>query len=219
MTRDRKENAVGNLLYIKASPMGELSYSEAVAEAFIESYLQSHANDKIKIINLFEKELPDFDFKAASAKYKIMHNKEHTPADKKIWEKIVSVIEEFKFPDKYVLAVPMWNFSIPYRLKQYIDIIVQPGLTFTVNKDGDYEGLVKNRPIFTAYARGGEYKSGTDAETFDLQKKYLELILAFIGFSDIRSLVVEPTLAAEPEVAKQKRAEASEKARQMAKEF
>jgi FMN-dependent NADH-azoreductase len=210
---------MSNLLYIKASPMGERSYSEAVTEAFVKSYKQNHTSDKIKTINLFEKELPEFDFKAASAKYKIMHNKEHSAEDKKIWADIVSVIEEFKSADKYILAMPMWNFSIPYRMKQYIDIIVQPGLTFTVNKDGSYEGLVKNRPTFIAYARGGEYKAGTGAEAFDLQKKYIELILAFIGFSDIRSLVVEPTLAAGPEVAKQKRDEAIEKAKQMAKEF
>ena len=210
---------MGNLLYIKASPMGELSYSEAIADAFIEAYKQSHPNDKIKTINLFEKELPEFDFEAASAKYKIMHNKEHSAEDKKIWGKIVSIIEEFKSADKYVMAVPMWNFCIPYRLKQYIDIIVQPGLTFTVNKEGGYEGLVKNRPVFITYARGGEYKLGTDAEAFDLQKKYLELILKFIGFIDIRSVTVEPTLAGGPDVAKQKRDEAVEKARQMAKEF
>lgn len=210
---------MGNLLYIKASPMEELSYSVAVADAFVDSCLRSHLDDKIKIMNLFERKLPEFDFKAAGAKYKIMHNKEHSPADKKIWGKIVSVIEEFKFADKYVLAVPMWNFSIPYRLKQYIDIIVQPGLTFTVNKEGGYEGLVKNKPVFIAYARGGEYKADTGAEAFDLQKKYLELILAFIGFSDIRSLVVEPTLAAGPDVAKQKRDVAVEKAKQMAKDF
>ncbi len=223
---------MGNLLYINASPMEELSYSVAVAEAFVESCLRSRPDDKIKIINIFEKKLPEFDFKAASAKYKIMHNKEHSPADKKIWGKIVSIIEEFKSADKYVMAVPMWNFSIPYRLKQYIDIIVQPGLTFTVNKEGGYEGLVKNKPIFIAYARGGEYtrrsdsrrntrgqEVGTSAEAFDLQKKYLELILRFIGFSDIRSLVVEPTLAAGPDVARQKRDEAIEKARQIAKKF
>jgi FMN-dependent NADH-azoreductase len=38
---------------------------------------------------------------------------------------------------------------------------------------------------------------------FDLQKKYLELILAFIGLTNVRSVVVEPALAAGPDVAKQ----------------
>jgi len=210
---------MSSLLYIKASPMASLSASIAVADAFVDSYRQIHPDDSIKIIDIFEEPLPAFDFKAATAKYKIMHNEEHSEHDKEIWEKIVFTIEEFKSADKYVMAVPMWNFSIPYRLKQYIDIIVQPTHTFLVTKDGNYEGLVKNKPIFVAYARGGEYPSGTDKEVFDLQKRYLELILGFIGFSDLRSLIVEPTLAGGMDIANKRRADAIEKARQMAKHF
>ncbi|MHC4337206.1 MAG: NAD(P)H-dependent oxidoreductase, partial [Planctomycetota bacterium] len=79
--------------------------------------------------------------------------------------------------------------------------------------------LVKDKPVFIAYARGGEYPAGTAGEGFDLQKRYVELILRFIGFSDIRSVVVEPTVVRGADVAKQKRAQAVEKARQMAGEF
>ena len=207
------------LLYIKASPMGELSYSIAAADAFIDSYRRSHPDDEIITIDLFKKRLPAFDFEAASAKYKIMHNKEHTARDRRIWDRIVTIIEEFKSADKYVMAVPMWNFSIPYRLKQYIDIIVQPGYTFSVNKDGNYEGLVKNRPVLIVYASGGEYTAGTAAEALDSQKKYLEMILAFMGFTDIHSAAVEPTLAKGQDIAKQKQAEAIEKVKQSAKDF
>jgi len=210
---------MANLLYIKASPMGERSSSIAVADAFVDSYLQANQNDNIMTIDIFKKPIPAFDFQAASAKYKIMHGEEHSPQDRRIWGEIVSVIDEFKSADKYIMAVPMWNFSIPYRLKQYIDVIVQPGYTFTVNEDGNYEGLVTGKPVFITYARGGEYPPETNKEAFDLQKKYLELILAFIGFSDIRSVVVEPTLAGGPDIKKQKLVEAIEKARKMAKEF
>jgi FMN-dependent NADH-azoreductase len=199
--------------------MGELSYSTAAADAFVEAYKQSHGTDTIKILDLFKEKIPEFDFQAASAKYKIMHGKEHTQQDKKIWSEIVSVIERFKSADKYVWAVPMWNFSIPYRLKQYIDILVQPGLTFTVTSTGAYEGLIKNKRVFIAYARGGEYPPGTPGEAFDLQKRYFELILGFMGLTDIKSVIVEPTLAAGPETAKQRRTAAIEKAKQMAKEF
>jgi FMN-dependent NADH-azoreductase len=129
------------------------------------------------------------------------------------------VIDEFKSADKYVVALPMWNFSIPYRLKQYIDIIVQPGQTFTVDASGNYEGLVKDKPILVAYSRGGQYPSGTEGEAFDLQKRYFELILGFIGFTDIRRVIVEPTLAGGPDVARQKREAAIEEARQMAQDF
>lgn len=113
---------MSTILYIKASPLGGLSYSIAVADAFIESYRRSHPDDEIKIIDIFQQKLPEFDLLAATAKYKIMHTEEHTKKDRQIWQQIVSVIEEFKSADKFVFAVPMWNFSIPYRLKQYIDI-------------------------------------------------------------------------------------------------
>jgi FMN-dependent NADH-azoreductase len=209
---------MSNILYIKASPRTGRSHSVAVADAFIESYRQSHPDDDVKTMDIFKQKLPAFDLPAVTAKYRIMHGEEHTQKDRRIWAKIVSVIEEFKSADKYVLAVPMWNFSIPYRLKQYIDIIVQPGYTFTVKEDGGYEGLVKNKPVFIAYARGGEY-SADAAKALDMQTKYLELILGFVGLSDIRSVIIEPTLAGGSDVAKQKQTEAIEKARQIAKVF
>lgn len=210
---------MSKVLYIKASPMKERSYSVAVADAFVETYKKTHPGDQVKVLDLFLANLPAFDFVAASGKYKIMHGKSHSPEEKAAWDKVVAVIEEFKSADKFVFAVPMWNFSIPYRLKQYIDILVQPGQTFTVDSAGSYKGLVTGRPVFIAYARGGEYPAGTPGEAFDLQKKYLEMILGFIGLTDLRSVIVEPTLAGGPAVAEQKRSAAIEKARQIAGTF
>ena len=210
---------MASILYVKASPRLKRSYSISVADAFLETYAQSHPDDKVNTIGVFERSLPVFDLGAVAAKYKIMHGQEHSKGDEKIWSEIVKTIEEFKSADKYVFAVPMWNFSIPYHLKQYIDILVQPDQTFGVTEDGSYEGLVKDKPVFVAYSRGGEYLAGTDAEALDLQKRYLELILGFMGLTDIRSVVIEPTLAAGRDVAQQKLAEAVAKARQLATEF
>jgi FMN-dependent NADH-azoreductase len=210
---------MSKVLYIKASPMKERSNSIAAADAFVDAYKKSHPNDEVKTIDLFSMKLPDFDFIAASGKYKIMRGKPHSPEEKRAWDKIVATVAEFKDADKYVLAVPMWNFSIPYRLKQYIDVIVQPGQTFTVDSGGNYKGLVTGKPAFVVFARGGEYAKGTPAEQYDQQSKYVESILRFMGFTDIRSLMVEPTLAGGPEVAEQKRNAAIEKAKQMAGEF
>jgi len=210
---------MSKVLYVKASPMGELSFSLGVADAFVDAYTRNHPEDEVDVLDLFKQQIPTFDSQAASAKYKIMHGKGHSHKDREIWDEIVSIIDRFKSADKYVMAVPMWNFSIPYRLKQYIDIIVQPGYTFAVREDGSYEGLVKGKPVFIAYARGGQYVPGTQAEGFDLQKRYLELILGFIGLTDIRSVTIEPTLAGGPELAKQRRTEAIKKATQLAGDF
>jgi FMN-dependent NADH-azoreductase len=135
------------------------------------------------------------------------------------WRAVEALIDEFKSADKYVMAIPMWNFSIPYRLKQYIDILVQPTYTFKVTDEGGYAGLVTGKPVFLACSSGGEYPPGTAAEAFDFQTKYLKLILGFIGLTDVRILAIGPTLNRGPEVAKEKRAEAIARAREMAQSF
>lgn len=210
---------MSRLLYIKASPRRTRSFSIAVADAFVDSYLHAHPGDEVFTLDVFREKLPAFDYTAVAAKYKIMHSQPHSDKELQIWNRIVACIEQFKSADKYVFAVPMWNFSIPYRLKLYIDIIVQPGLTFSMDKNGNYIGLVKNKPVFVAYARGGRYPPGSEQEAFDLQKKYLELILAFVGLNNIRLVAVEPTLAEGPEVAQKQKAEAIEKAKGIALTF
>jgi FMN-dependent NADH-azoreductase len=209
---------MSKLLYIQASPRIERSYSIAVADAFVSAYKKANPKDEVLTINLFKKDLPSFDGLAVQAKYTILHGLKHTPEERAAWKKVEEVIAEFKSADKYVMAVPMWNFGIPYRLKQYLDIIVQPGYTFSYSPQEGYKGLVLGKPIFVSYSRGGAYEKGSAAEAFDLQTKYLQLALGFIGFTDIRTLVVEPTLAG-PDVAKQKREEAIAKAKEMALKF
>jgi FMN-dependent NADH-azoreductase len=165
-----------------------------VANEFVGAYVKKNPAVHVVTINVFHDDIPAFDGEAVQAKYAVMHGAEHTEAQQEVWARIQKTIEQFTSVDKYVFAVPMWNFSIPYRLKQYIDVIVQPGLTFTVNENG-YEGLVKDKPAFIVYARGGRYAPGSGAEAYDLQSKYFEQILQFIGFQDIKTMFVEPTLA------------------------
>lgn len=206
---------MAKLLYIQSSPRKERSKSNQVAAAFIESYKQAHPKDTVETLNVFEENLPSFDGLTVQAKYSILHNKTHSAEEREAWDAVEKVMARFDNADKYLFSVPMWNFGIPYRLKQYIDILVQPGYTFRVVENG-YEGLVKGKPVAVVYARGGAY---LEAETFDKQKPYMEQILGFIGFEDIRSVVIEPTLAGGEEQARQAVENAIETARELAGRF
>jgi FMN-dependent NADH-azoreductase len=210
---------MSRLLYIQASPRIQRSHSIAVADAFIEAYKQKNPNDEIITLNVFDDSLPAFDGLAVQAKYTILHGQPHSKAELDVWKKVEQVIEQFISANKYVLAVPMWNFSIPYRLKQYIDLLIQPGYTFTFSEEKGYEGLIINRPLFAVYARGGQYPPGSDTEAFDLQTKYIEQLFRFIGFEDIRSVIIEPTLQGGPDVAETKRNAAIEQVRKLALGF
>ena len=210
---------MSKLLYIQASPRIQRSHSIAVADAFVASYEKEHKGDEIVTLNLFEASIPSFDGPAVQAKYTILHGESHSEQELQVWKNVEQVIEEFTSADKFVLAVPMWNFGIPYRLKQYVDILVQPGYTFSYSQEKGYEGLVVGKPLLVVYARGGEYPAGSEAEAFDLQTKYVELAFGFIGFKDIRSVVVEPTLQGGPELAKTQVAEAIDRVKEMAIDF
>lgn len=89
----------------------------------------------------------------------------------------------------------MWNFGVPYKLKHYIDVLVQPVLTFSFTPAEGYTGLVTGKPVVAVYARGGAYGAGTGTEGYDKQSDYLRHVLGFIGFTDVKQIFVEPTLA------------------------
>lgn len=186
---------MAKLLYIESSPRKEYSESIRVAQAFLDAYRQANPDDEIETLDLWSYPLPAFDGETLNAKYRILHGQSHTPAESAAWDAVVKVYEHFNRAQKYLFSLPMWNFGIPYKLKHYIDVLTQPGLTFSFSPDSGYSGLVTGKPAAVVYARGGEYTSGPEVQSFDFQKPYLELWLGFIGFSDIRSILIEPTLA------------------------
>ena len=209
---------MARLLYIEASPRKERSASIQVARAFIDEYERTHPGDAVETVDLWHTSIPEFDGHVIDSKYAILHGLEHTEEQKRAWRAVEDLISQFTGADKYVFSLPMWNFGIPYKLKHYIDVIVQPGYTFSYSPEKGYEGLVTGKPIVSIYASGGAYGPGTGAESYDLQKAYLELILGFIGFSDFQKITIESTLGPQEEKEKNMAA-ALEQAKTMAANF
>jgi len=209
---------MARLIYVEASPRKARSRSIEVARAFLAAYGETHPNDEIDTLDLWELGLPEFDGATIDAKYRIMSGQEHTAEEAAAWGAVTSVFERFAAGDKYLFSVPMWNFGIPYKLKQFIDVITQPGLAFTVEPGVGYKGLVAERPAVVIYSRGGAYGPDSGAEQGDFQKSYFEALLHFIGFDQIQNIVVEPTQAG-PERAKAGVDSALDQARKAAAPF
>jgi len=208
---------MSKLLYIEASPRKDRSLSIAVANDFLGAYGAENPGDDVDTLDLWDTTLPPFDGNMLEAKYAVLHGQEHTPEQACAWAGVTETFERFAAAEKFLFSLPMWNFGIPYRLKQYIDVITQPGLAFSYSPEKGYDGLVTGRPAVLIYTRGGEYPIGTAAEPFDMQKSYMELWLGFIGFTDIRSIVIEPTL--DPSRVKDARLSAAHIARTMGASF
>ena len=185
---------MAKLLYVESSPRKDRSASIGIAREFIRAYQSAHPSDEVETLDLWSIEMPEFDGQTINAKYRILHGQDHTAAEADAWKGVVDLFQTFNHADKYVFSLPMWNFGVPYKLKHFIDVITQPGLAFNFSPEEGYTGLVTGRPAVVIYARGGSYTDDPNTTSLDFQKPYLETLLGFIGFSNIQSVVVEPTL-------------------------
>jgi FMN-dependent NADH-azoreductase len=209
---------MARLLYIEASPRKDRSVSIEIARTFVTEYRKAHPHDAIDTLDLWRTNLPEFNGEVVNAKYAILHGLKHTDPQRQAWSAVEKVISHFTGADKYLFSLPMWNFGIPYKLKHYIDVLTQPGYTFSFTPGEGYKGLVTGKPVAVVYARGGSYPAGTAGASFDLQKAYMELLLGFIGFKDIQSIIIEPTLSS-PEETERAKAAARELAKKVAVRF
>jgi len=191
---------MATLLYIEASPRKQRSHSINVADAFLDAYRSANLGDKVDTLDLWSTELPAFNGDMIDAKYAVMHGAEPSSVEQTAWGKVEQICKRFTEADKYLFSVPMWNFGIPYILKHYIDVITQPGFSWSFDPDTGYSGLVTG-PVAAIYSSGGAYHEGSGAEAFDQQKPYFEGWLGFIGLSDVSSVTVAPTLEAPDNVA------------------
>lgn len=205
------------LLHIIATPRGAESRTLKVTETFLEAFKLKHPDYQIEELNLFKAKLPELTVKRVDGKYILLSGKELSGDSKEAWKEIISEIERFLSADTYLISTPMWNFGIPYPLKHYIDIILQPKYLFQYTASGP-EGLVKNKKMAVITTRGGDYTSA-DFRKFDLQEPYLRTIFGLSGITDIVFINAQPMDAMGPEIRDKKIKEAQAQAKKIAKDF
>jgi FMN-dependent NADH-azoreductase len=179
------------LLEIQSSPRGESSDSITLTKAFIEACKSDNGSIVVDTLNVWQERLPEFDYEAIGAKYKAVKHEKMTEAESNVWERIQSLIQRFQNADRIVLGTPMWNFSLPYKLKQLIDLVAQRNYLFSY--DGkEYGPLLNVEKAVAVYTRGSRYLEGTPIPlSFDHQAPYLDFWLRLIGVRDLRSVIVD----------------------------
>jgi len=145
----------------------------------------------VDTLNVWQERLPEFDSEAIGAKYKAVKHETMTAAESKVWERIQSLMQRFQNADRIVLGTPMWNFGLPYKLKQLIDLVAQRNYLFTY--DGrQYGPLLNVEKAVVVYTRGSRFLEGTPIPpSFDHQAPYLDFWLRLIGVRDLRSVIVD----------------------------
>ncbi len=212
---------MARLLYITANPKEEKeSFSLSVGRAFLNAYRQQQPEDQIVELDIYKMgKLPYIDADVFNGWGKLQQGSsfEQLSAEEKAKvSQINELTDQFVAADKYVFVTPLWNLSIPPKMKAYIDTICVAGKTFKYTETGPV-GLLNDKRAVHIQASGGVYSQGPGRD-FEFGNRYITALLSFLGIPEIKSVIVEG-MAQEPDKAEEIKAKAIEQAKQVAADF
>lgn len=149
------------ILQIDSAITGENSISRRLTKAIVEQVARTQPGAEVIHRDLVAEPLPHLTLAAMA---------DHT------------VLDEFLAADTVVIGAPMYNFSLPTQLKAWIDRLMVAGRTFRYTAEGP-EGLVKDKRVIIALARGGFYDAGSPAGALEHVETYLKGLFGFIGLT------------------------------------
>jgi len=165
-----------NILQITSSVRGGASESTRVTNQVVDKLLAKHLDAKVLRRDFGAQPHPTLDGAAVGALF--------TPADQRSPEQAARValddalIAEAQAADVIVIGAPMYNFGMPTQLKNWFDAIARSGVTFRYTESGP-EGLLKNKKVYVATARGGIYPVDADP-----QVPHIRMLLNFLGLTE-----------------------------------
>lgn len=193
-------HTVPTLLRIDSSSRVTDSVSRAFGDEIAAAWRDAHPSGEVVVQDLVAAPVPHIHDGTIRGFYAA----DPTPADREHTALSDRLVTELLTCDALLVTLPMYNFSIPSALKAYIDQVVRAGRTFAVDPDGSLRGLVADRPVYLAIAKGAPY-TGTSFAGMDFTESYLQALFGFLGLQSVETFAIEGTTIA-PEVMERSRA-------------
>ncbi|MGG4491234.1 FMN-dependent NADH-azoreductase [Metabacillus idriensis] len=184
------------MLVINAHPNGDStsSFSLQVFKHFLKVYKElKNPTEKIEKINLYSVDVPSVDHTVLSAWGKLAKGEQITDKEQRITERMTKILHQFKSANKYVIVMPMHNFNIPSKLKDYMDNILIARETFKYTENGSVGLLKDGRSILVIQASGAVYTNNDWYTEVEYSHKYLKSMFNFMGLEDYQIIRVQGT--------------------------
>lgn len=179
---------MNKVLIINASVRKERSQSRKLTQIFIDNWKAKHPADLFVYREVGIDVIPPIDEPWIASAFK--EPSERTEAQRNVLRLSDELVGELKDNDIYVIATPMYNWSIPSGLKAYIDQIMRINETWKFKSgipDGDYVGLLQGKKMFILSSRGDTgYAMHEKNEKMNFQTTYLQFIFQMLGVHDSR---------------------------------
>lgn len=170
------------------------SYSLKIFYHFLTVYKELISDSEtIEQINLYSDVVPMIDKSVLSAWKKQRNEQELTSQEKEVTDRMSEVLHQFKSADTYVIVLPLHNFNIPSKLKDYIDNIMIARETFKYTETGSVGLLKDGRRMLVIQASGGIYTNNDWYTEVEYSHKYLKSMFNFLGIEDYQIVRVQGT--------------------------
>ncbi|HDR7915367.1 TPA: NAD(P)H-dependent oxidoreductase [Bacillus wiedmannii] len=175
------------------------SVSIKVLNHFLVSYKELIPNNEtIEQINLYDDVVPMIDKTVLSAWEKQGNGQKLTDEEQKVTERMSEILQQFKSANTYVIVLPLHNFNIPSKLKDYMDNILIARETFKYTETGSVGLLKDGRRMLVIQASGGIYTNDDWYTEVEYSHKYLKAMFNFLGIEDYQIVRAQGTAVLDP---------------------
>lgn len=184
---------MNKVLIINSSVRGEKSHSRKLTRLFVDHWKKQYPDAVFTHREAGLEIIPPIDQNWIAAAFIKPENR--TEVNQKALDLSNQLLSELKENDLYVIATPMYNWSIPSGLKAYIDQIMRINETWKFRSgqpDGDYMGLLENKKLLILSSRGDTgYGENEKNGNMNYQTSYLRFIFGIMGVTDTTELSLD----------------------------
>lgn len=177
-----------NILHIDSSILGEHSATRQLTAAVVKRLLDGNPDATVDYRDLAQQSLPQFS--AALAGVASIPVEQRDATLQRDAQDLASVLDEVLRAHVLVIGAPMYNFGVPSQLKSWLDAVAVPGKTFQYDANG-VKGLLGDKRVVIASARGGFYGPDTPMAALDHQESYVRAFFGFLGVTRIEIVRAE----------------------------
>ena len=144
------------------------------------------------VLNLYNEDIPELTAETLPLYGSVYDEKSSlSKREQQILARRAELIEQFKAADRLIIAMPMHNFTVTSRLKDYVDNIIMGGQTFQFSENGP-QGLMGGHKALLVQSSGSVYSTGPLAP-WEQSYPFLRTVFGMLGFDSTDIVRAEGT--------------------------